>query len=64
MLQAVLVKVRPLPAYTVPLECNGNIISAGIPEQHQLDGCDEPTSRDGANWICLRPGFVTVVVAF
>jgi len=64
MLLPVLLSVMPLPAYAASLECNGNIISAGITEQDLLDACGEPTSRDGANWIYRRPGSLPVLVTF
>lgn len=64
MLLPVLLSVLSLPAYAASLECNGNIISAGITEQDLLDACGEPTSRDGANWIYHRPGGLPVMVTF
>ncbi len=52
------------PVYADSLECNGNIVSAGITEEQLLDACGEPTSRDGENWIYSRPGSLPTLVTF
>ena len=64
MMLLILMSVMSLPAYAVSLECNGNIISAGITEEDLLDACGEPTSRNGANWIYHIPGSIPVMVTF
>jgi hypothetical protein len=57
MMLLILVSVMSPSAYAASLECNGNIISAGITEEELLDACGEPTSRNGANWVYHRAGF-------
>jgi|GEM_PF-6054856 len=64
MLLLVLVSVMSSPVYAVSLECNGNIVSAGITEKQLLDTCGEPTSRYGANWVYHMPGSIPVMVTF
>ena len=64
MMLLILVSVMSLSVYAVSLECNGNIISAGITEEDLLEACGEPTSRNGANWIYRKPGSLPVMVTF
>ena len=60
----ILVSVMSLPVYAASLECNGNIISAGITGEELLNACGEPTSRYGANWVYHMSGSIPVMVTF
>jgi hypothetical protein len=59
-----LVSVMTSSVYAVSLECNGNIVSAGVTEEQLLDTCGEPTSRNGANWVYHKPGSIPILVTF
>jgi hypothetical protein len=59
-----LVSVMTSSVYAVSLECNGNIVSAGVTEEQLLDTCGEPTSRNGANWVYRKPGSIPILVTF
>ena len=64
MMLLILVSVMSPSVYAASLECNGNIISAGITEEDLLNACGEPTSRNGANWVYHREGSIPVMVTF
>lgn len=64
MLLLLLVSVMTSSVYAESLECNGNIVSAGVSEKQLLATCGEPTSRDGANWVYHKPGSIPVLVTF
>jgi len=64
MMLLILVSVMSPSVYAVSLECNGNIVSAGITEEQLLNICGEPTSRNGANWIYHMLGSLPVMVTF
>jgi len=64
ILAAVLISAAPLASFAGSLECQGNIISAGVTEAQLLEACGEPTSRDGANWQYDIPGSLPMVVTF
>jgi hypothetical protein len=64
MMLLILVSVMSPSVYAASLECNGNIISAGITEEDLLNACGEPTSRNGANWVYHRAGSIPVMVTF
>jgi hypothetical protein len=47
-----------------PMECNGNLVSAGDTEQQVLATCGEPTSRRDNRWIYEREGDLPKILIF
>jgi hypothetical protein len=62
ILAAIMISIAPFAGHAASLECQGNIISAGITEAQLLEACGNPTSRNGADWIYKIPGSIPVVV--
>ena len=47
-----------------PMECNGNLVSAGDTEEQVLATCGEPTSRRDNRWIYEREGDLPKILIF
>jgi hypothetical protein len=62
ILAAIMISIAPFAGHAGSLECQGNIISAGVTEAQLLEACGNPTSRNGADLIYKIPGSLPVVV--